>query len=206
MIKYSNHSEKTKLKMCKSQRKRFDKNPISQETKEKMRKNNLGKKLSKESKLKVSIARKGKATWNKGKKTGPQTKEHRMKIGIGNKGKTQTEESKEKMRISTINSKKFFKDTSIEIAMQDLLLKNGVKFEKQKPLINKYRVDLFVKPDLVIECDGDYWHNRPGSKEKDKIRDKNLKECGYKVLRFWQHEINNNLDGCWKIIKQEIYV
>jgi len=44
---------------------------------------------------------------------------------------------------------------------------------------------------LVIECDGDYWHKYPIGKEIDHIRTKELIEKGFKVLRLWEHEIRS---------------
>ena len=47
--------------------------------------------------------------------------------------------------------------------------------------IGKYFAD-FADPvkKIVIEIDGAEWHD----KEKDKIRDKDMNELGYKVIRF----------------------
>ena len=42
---------------------------------------------------------------------------------------------------------------------------------------------------LVIECDGNYWHKYPSGVEKDNIRTKELIEKGFKVLRLWESEI-----------------
>ena len=153
----------------------------------------LGKKRSKEDRLKMSITHK--ELYKKDKNSLPSRK-----------GLITSEETKQKQRIAAINNPmKKIKNTSIEIKMQKLLKEKGIKFEKDKPMLSKYRVDLFIKPNLVIECDGDYWHNRPGMKEKDEIRNNNLKKSGFRVLRFWEHEINSNLNDCWKIIKQEVY-
>lgn len=88
------------------------------------------------------------------------------------------------------------KDTSIEVKMQEALRKIGIQFEKHKPLLNKYQVDLFIEPNLVIECDGDYYHNFPEGTDSDRKKDIALKKAGYKVLRFWEHEINNSIEEC----------
>ena len=42
---------------------------------------------------------------------------------------------------------------------------------------------------LVIECDGNYWHNYPIGREIDIIRTQELIDAGFKVLRFWGSEI-----------------
>jgi very-short-patch-repair endonuclease len=36
--------------------------------------------------------------------------------------------------------------------------------------------------------DGKHWHNYPNGSEIDKIRNLELIEKGYKVLRFWENE------------------
>lgn len=56
---------------------------------------------------------------------------------------------------------------------------------KRKPLSKEH-----------IECDGDYWHNRPGAQEKDAIKTKQLQDKGYKVFRFWEKDIHKNFEKC----------
>jgi len=56
------------------------------------------------------------------------------------------------------------------------------------------------KYNIIIEVDGKYWHNYPNLRPLDKIRNSELKEAGYNVLRFWEGEFNtdivsNKLDG-----------
>ena len=106
------------------------------------------------------------------------------------------QETKDKIRIGQFRHPRKYKDTSIEIKIQHELLKRNIKFEKQKPLLNKYLVDIFIAPNIVIECDGDYWHNLPGAQEKDLKRDKELIKNNYVVYRFWQHEINDSPEKC----------
>lgn len=60
----------------------------------------LGKKLSEETKKKISISLKGKNTWLKGKKL---TEEHKKKISP--LGRKHTEETKDKMRLSQLREK-----------------------------------------------------------------------------------------------------
>jgi very-short-patch-repair endonuclease len=45
--------------------------------------------------------------------------------------------------------------------------------------------------DLVIECDGNYWHKYPVGNEIDHIRTSELIAKGFKVLRLWESEIKN---------------
>ena len=90
------------------------------------------------------------------------------------------------------------KDTSIEIKMQNELQERGINFNKHKPIINiehKYQCDIFIEPNIVIECDGNYWHNFPNHNDKDIIRTNEMREKGYIVFRYWESEINNNTEA-----------
>ena len=53
-----------------------------------------------------------------------------------------------------------------------------------------YQCDILIPSmNLVIECDGNYWHKYPIGLEKDHIRTKELLEKGFKILRLWESEI-----------------
>jgi len=68
----------------------------------------------------------------------------------------------------------------------------GVKFRRQQP-IEGYIVDFAAfKLRLVIELDGG---QHAASREKDLERDCCLNRNGFKVLRFWNHEVLGNLEG-----------
>jgi very-short-patch-repair endonuclease len=55
----------------------------------------------------------------------------------------------------------------------------------QQQIIGKYAVDfLIADTPLVLECDGAYWHSKPGAAEKDARKDAFLREQGYAVLRL----------------------
>ena len=79
----------------------------------------------------------------------------------------------------------------------------GLKFKRQV-LIGKYIAD-FVCVDkmLIIEIDGGQ-HNQENNIEYDKIRTDFLNSEGYKVIRFWNNEVWNNIDGVCKIIEENI--
>ena len=49
---------------------------------------------------------------------------------------------------------------------------------------------------LVIQCDGDFWHSKERNKGKDIAQDTVLGFLGYKVYRFWEHEINESPQKC----------
>jgi very-short-patch-repair endonuclease len=53
----------------------------------------------------------------------------------------------------------------------------------------------------IIELYGDYWHNLPDYKERDKCRIKSYKKYGYKTLIIWEHELKNLRQLNNKLIK-----
>lgn len=114
---------------------------------------------------------------------------------------------RQKMRINGFNLSKNIKkkDTKIEITLQEELSKRNIKFSKHSIIPNICVPDIIIKGyKIAVFADGDYWHNLPKRIEIDKRQNKLLKETGWKVLRFWEHEIHENPDKCAKII-QEIY-
>ncbi len=163
---------------------------------------------SKETLEKMSEAKKGNIPWNKGK-TNIYSKETLKKMSEANKGKISgmkgkkpTTESKRKMseaRIKYLSSGKgIFKNTSIEIAIENELREMEIKYIKQFGISGVGIVDFFL-PDfnIILECDGDYWHNKIGVPQKDINRDLNAKFIyGYETLRFWEHEINESPKKC----------
>ncbi len=76
----------------------------------------------------------------------------------------------------------------------------GVKFRRQAPIGN-YIVD-FVSYDvkLIIELDGGQ-HNESEQISSDEKRTDDLKNCGFRVLRFWNNEVQSNLNDVLNCIK-----
>jgi len=89
-----------------------------------------------------------------------------------------------------------FQDTDIEILMQKAFSKQKIKFKTQKNLLDLTCVDIFIKPNIVVFCDGDYWHNLPAAKVKDPYINEGLRRAGYKVFRFLGSEIKSNVSKC----------
>ena len=88
------------------------------------------------------------------------------------------------------------KDTSIEVALQLELTKRDIPFVKHKAVVPHHQCDIFIEPNIVVEADGDYWHNLPVQKEKDARVNAAMNAAGYLVLRYWEHEIRANAEGC----------
>lgn len=91
------------------------------------------------------------------------------------------------------------KDTLIEVKIQNFLKELNIEFFTHQYIYIKhgYQCDIFIPIlNLVIECDGDYWHKYPTGKDIDYIRTSELIEKGFKVLRLWEYEIKKlNLQG-----------
>lgn len=74
---------------------------------------------------------------------------------------------------------------------------HGLKFTRQFPIGN-YIVDFACRSKkIVIEIDGGQ-HNEENNIKYDKTRTKYLNSKGYKVIRFWNNEIDQNLDGVYE--------
>lgn len=85
------------------------------------------------------------------------------------------------------------KDTSIEIKIQNYLKQLNIEFftHQYMHIEHGYQCDILIPSmNLVIECDGTYWHKYPVGRDIDHIRTKELLEKGFKVLRLWEFEIN----------------
>lgn len=77
----------------------------------------------------------------------------------------------------------------------------GLKFRRQFPICN-FIVDFccFEKK-IIVELDGSQ-HGKEEHAERDRIRDEILRSKGYTILRIWNSEINNNLEGVAERILQ----
>lgn len=64
--------------------------------------------------------------------------------------------------------------------------------------------DIFIEPNICIFADGDYWHNTEKSKIRDIFVNQELNKQNYKVLRFWEHEINKEPQKCLEKILETI--
>ena len=83
----------------------------------------------------------------------------------------------------------------------DFLKKLPITVNRQKNIGN-YIVDFFISSkNTVIEIDGSQ-HELKENQEADKIRDKELFELGFKVLRYKNTDINKNfIEVCEDILR-----
>jgi very-short-patch-repair endonuclease len=109
---------------------------------------------------------------------------------------------------------------AIEQKMMSVLHSMNLSYESQATIDN-YNVDFLIDGKYIIECYGDYWHCNPsryaaeyynrGKKKtaaeiwkRDEKRKRDLERLGYKVLYFWEHEINNNIKDIKAALKRYI--
>ena len=159
---------------------------LTKETDERIKRHSeilIGRKMSEETKKKLSDALKGKK----------HSKERKQKMSIIRKKIWNTPKYRQiarEMRSKQVCPKK---DTKIELKIQDYLKQLRVDFFTHHyfhQINHAYQCDIFIPAmDLVIECDGDYWHKYPIGRDIDLIRTKELIEKGFKVLRLWEREI-----------------
>lgn len=113
------------------------------------------------------------------------------------------------------------KDTSLEIKLRHALWKKGHRYRNHYNI--KGNPDIaFPKNKIAIFVDGDFWHGYRWDSLKPKLkndfwvnkiennmkRDARVNEIlrkeGWKVIRFWGHEIEKDLDKCVSIIESEL--
>jgi very-short-patch-repair endonuclease len=81
---------------------------------------------------------------------------------------------------------------------------DGTHFRRQAP-IGPYVVDFFCPAArLIIELDGGH-HNEAEAAKRDRERQLWLEKEGYRVVRFWNSEINDDLTAVLERIYVELY-
>ncbi|MFO7738998.1 MAG: DUF559 domain-containing protein [Desulfatiglandaceae bacterium] len=74
------------------------------------------------------------------------------------------------------------------------------KFRRQQPIQNFIVDFVSFEKRIVIELDGG---QHAVDKRKDLARDRQLSENGYTVLRFWDNQVFENLDGVLEVIRKK---
>jgi very-short-patch-repair endonuclease len=109
------------------------------------------------------------------------------------------------------------KPTRIEVKINEYLTSEGISFKYNFPF-NNFRVDFYlIDYNLVVECDGDYWHGNPKfyninnfnpiqqkNFDRDRRKEEMLKSNNIKFIRFWEYDIKNNFNTVKKIIWEKL--
>jgi len=112
--------------------------------------------------------------------------------------------------------------TTPEILLYKALRKEKIRFKSHcGGLAGKPDV-VFIDKKIAIFVDGEFWHGYKWREKKgklkanreywipkierniarDKLINKKLKKCGWRVIRFWQHQITKDLPKCLMKIKK----
>ena len=112
-------------------------------------------------------------------------------------------------------------NTTIELALRRALHKNGLRYRKHVMNMPGRPDIVFRKARLAVFIDGDFWHGYQyprwgrrlsaywqGKIERNRNRDRKnfakLRRRGWRVMRVWQHEIENDLSRCVKRVVREV--
>jgi len=123
-----------------------------------------------------------------------------------------------KEKRSEIMAKIRSKGTKIELKMKAELDKNQIEYKYQPKIFGN--PDFLIPPNIVIFCDSSFWHARNWNKlkkqlskkywyghiKKNRLRDRivnaELRNRGYFVLRFWDTQIEKQMEKCIKQIEE----
>lgn len=136
--------------------------------------------------------------------------EHKENISKSSKKRWSDPKEREKQRnrkVKWIKENGLNKKSKLEKYFTGLLDDLGIKYEPQYP-VKGYLYDFFIiNKNVLIEVDGDWFHfNEKIHKQitspiqentikNDKIKNQIAKDEGYILIRFWENEINNDLEN-----------
>ena len=79
----------------------------------------------------------------------------------------------------------------------------GCKFRRQHPFMDYVLDFVCLEKRLVVEVDG----GQHFECEQDRLRDKHLQAAGFRVLRFWNNQVLQEIDGVveaiWAVLQDE---
>jgi DNA mismatch endonuclease (patch repair protein) len=106
--------------------------------------------------------------------------------------------------------------------MKELLRKARIRFTMYPRIMGN--PDFLICEDIVVFCDSSFWHGRnwkklkaqlergsdpsywvahiAGNRDRDRRVNAFLRKIGYRVLRFWDHEVFKEPEGCLRRIKK----
>jgi very-short-patch-repair endonuclease len=99
-------------------------------------------------------------------------------------------------------------DSSWERRLNTAMQARGLQPFPQYPVGRRY-LDFALDPDgimLDVEVDGRRWHTDASGNRKtaDVLRDREMTARGWKVLRFWVHQLAHDMEKCLDSIEREL--
>lgn len=110
------------------------------------------------------------------------------------------------------------RDTQPELALRRELFKRGVRGWRCHPKAIPGKPDIaFRNRRLAIFVDGCFWHGHPDyftpgksgaywdakiarTQERDKLNNATLADQGWRVIRFWDFDVERDLDRCAEVV------
>ncbi|MGH7126464.1 MAG: endonuclease domain-containing protein [Stellaceae bacterium] len=107
------------------------------------------------------------------------------------------------LREQTIHARRLRREaTQVELRLWNALRENKLpwKFRRQHPIGR--RIADFARParKLVVELDG----SQHADSRRDELRTLELARHGYRVIRFWNTDVMDNLEGVVEAIRREL--
>lgn len=118
------------------------------------------------------------------------------------------------------------KDTSIEITLRKALWRKGYRYRKNYKKIPGTPDIALTKYRIAIFCDSEFWHGKDWENlhsklekgnnprywtkkiaeniERDHEKDSTLTAMGWKVMHFWEKDIENDLETCLRTIEEAV--
>jgi len=81
--------------------------------------------------------------------------------------------------------------------------KQGYHFRRQSPRDGHIVDFVCLKHQLIVEIDGGQ-HNFDGHARRDAKRDNYFVREGFRVLRFWNNDVDRNLEGVLTVISETL--
>jgi very-short-patch-repair endonuclease len=105
------------------------------------------------------------------------------------------------IKLTKLEGKMFKTLTSMQVP-HDLFAQYQVKVPGEA---RPYAIDFaYPKIGVGIEVDGAIWHERPDFKQRDLNRDQNLGNVGWRILRFNEESIDENMSAVTDVISKHI--
>jgi len=118
-----------------------------------------------------------------------------------------------KEKRSEIMAKIRGKDTKIEISLRKAFWKSGIRGYRLRMKLPGKPDIVFTKYNVVVFCDGDFWHGYKFDEWKDRLppywfekirrnmerdreNDLKLMEQGWTIIHLWEHDLEKNIDQC----------
>lgn len=108
---------------------------------------------------------------------------------------------REKMRTACRKRRVPTKLTGIEIKLRDGFTALKLDFVMHVTLFSRWQPDfVFEEAKLIVQADGDYWHGKEVTQERDARFNAQASAAGWTIWRFSEEAINTNTKGCVKAV------